>query len=140
MPAQVELVQAVQTASRQYCHRQLTWARGLPLFKWIDADQGQEAVVEQILSELQAAQHAGANAERRAPRCQFYKGARRELFLSGHSRPDMVVNICFSVQKAHEHEVKLRSGRLFDIGCHATSMQPDAALASCDSEWIRGRG
>ena len=61
-PVQVELVQAVQTASRQYCHRQLTWARGLPLFKWVDADQGLEAVVEQILSELDAAQHSGAKS------------------------------------------------------------------------------
>ncbi len=56
---QVELVIAVQTASRQYCHRQLTWARGLPLFSWVDADQGQEAVVEQILAELQSATHTG---------------------------------------------------------------------------------
>jgi hypothetical protein len=62
MAAQVELVHAVQTASRQYCHRQLTWARGLPLFKWVDADQGHEAVVEQILSELEAAQHPGAKS------------------------------------------------------------------------------
>ena len=56
---QVELVRAIQIASRQYCHRQLTWARGLPLFSWVDADQGQEAVMEQILSELQSAAHTG---------------------------------------------------------------------------------
>ena len=62
MRAQVELVRAVQTASRQYCHRQLTWARGLPLFSWVDADQGQETVVEQILRELEANQHSGAHS------------------------------------------------------------------------------
>ena len=53
-------MRAIQTASRQYCHRQLTWARGLPLFSWVDADQGQEAVVEQILAELRSADHTGA--------------------------------------------------------------------------------
>ncbi len=56
---QVELVRTIQIASRQYCHRQLTWARGLPLFSWVDADQDQEAVVEQILAELQSATHTG---------------------------------------------------------------------------------
>ena len=57
---QVELVHAAQTASRQYCHRQLTWARGLPLFSWVDADQGQEAAVAHILAELQNPKHTGA--------------------------------------------------------------------------------
>ena len=55
----MELVNAIQTASRQYCHRQLTWARGLPLFSWVDAEQDQEAVVDQIIAELQSATHRG---------------------------------------------------------------------------------
>jgi len=53
------LVREVQTASRQYCHRQMTWARGLPLFQWISASQSPDAVLNQITSSLTAPEDAG---------------------------------------------------------------------------------
>lgn len=60
------LVKEIQTASRQYCHRQMTWARGLPLFHWVDAGKGADSVVEQIAWSLASSQHTGDAAKRMA--------------------------------------------------------------------------
>ena len=55
---QLALIKEIQSASRQYCHRQMTWARGLPLFHWVDACQNPGAVVQEIATSL-STQHRG---------------------------------------------------------------------------------
>lgn len=55
----VELARTIQTASRQLCHKQLSWFRDDPLFKWIDASQGQKETVDQILELYKTPAHQG---------------------------------------------------------------------------------
>lgn len=55
----VELARTIQTASRQLCHKQLSWFRDDPLFKWIDASQGQKETVNQILELYKTPAHQG---------------------------------------------------------------------------------
>lgn len=55
----VELARNIQTASRQLCHKQLSWFRDDPLFKWIDASQGQKETVDQILELYKTPAHQG---------------------------------------------------------------------------------
>lgn len=45
----IQLARDIQTASRKLCHRQLSWFRDDPLFRWIDATKGKDATVEEIL-------------------------------------------------------------------------------------------
>ncbi|PRW59253.1 tRNA dimethylallyltransferase 9 [Chlorella sorokiniana] len=55
----IQAVQAVQAASRQLCHKQMTWFRDEELFRWIDATQGEEAVLAEMLQRWAAPQHEG---------------------------------------------------------------------------------
>ncbi|KAI7839677.1 hypothetical protein COHA_006486 [Chlorella ohadii] len=55
----IQAVQAVQAASRQLCHKQMTWFRDEEMFRWIDATQGEEAVLAEILQRWAAPAHEG---------------------------------------------------------------------------------
>lgn len=54
-----ELVDAVQTGSRQYAQRQIKWARGVRLFQWLDAQQPTSAIIAQIMDSLQGLPFTG---------------------------------------------------------------------------------
>jgi hypothetical protein len=56
---QVQMVWDIQKASRNLCHRQLSWFRDEPLFKWMDAAQEPEQVADAILAELSNDTHTG---------------------------------------------------------------------------------
>lgn len=58
--AQLEVVKTVQSGSRQYAQRQIKWARGLPLFQWLDAQQPTAAITAQIVDSLQQPPFTGA--------------------------------------------------------------------------------
>ncbi len=56
---QLELVAAVQSGSRQYCHQQLKWARGVELFRWLDATKPTTDIVADIDSHMQGEPYTG---------------------------------------------------------------------------------
>jgi tRNA dimethylallyltransferase len=64
----VQLAREIQSASRQLCHKQLSWFRDDSLFKWIDAAQGQKETVDQILELYDTPAHQGGCGE------QFNRG------------------------------------------------------------------
>ena len=47
---QIQLAKDIQNASRQLCHRQMNWFRKDSKFKWIQADQDHEQVMEEIMT------------------------------------------------------------------------------------------
>jgi tRNA dimethylallyltransferase len=55
----VQLAREIQSASRQLCHKQVSWFRDDPLFKWIDASQGEKESVDQILELYETPAHQG---------------------------------------------------------------------------------
>jgi tRNA dimethylallyltransferase len=57
---QEQLVRDVQTASRQLCHRQLSWFRDERLFKWVEGDRPVGAVVDDIIADYEAPVNPGA--------------------------------------------------------------------------------
>ena len=58
----IQLAKDIQTASRKLCHRQLSWFRDDPLFRWIDAAQGQESALAEILQLWDEPAHQGGCA------------------------------------------------------------------------------
>lgn len=56
-----EAITAVQTATRHFAKRQLTWYRRMPYIRWYDADAWTEPeLLERILTDVQAWQAKGA--------------------------------------------------------------------------------
>lgn len=55
----VQMVKDIQQASRQLNKRQMTWFRDDPMYHWLDGTQDVGALVEQVVSSLQQAQHVG---------------------------------------------------------------------------------
>ncbi|EFN51365.1 hypothetical protein CHLNCDRAFT_55198 [Chlorella variabilis] len=55
----IQLVKAIQTASRQLCHRQMSWFRDEGMFRWVDATAGEEAVLAEVLERWHQPQHEG---------------------------------------------------------------------------------
>lgn len=53
------MVKDIQQASRQLNKRQMTWFRDDPMYHWLDGTQDVGALVEQVVSSLQQAQHVG---------------------------------------------------------------------------------
>ena len=49
----------IQKASRNLCHRQLSWFRDEPLFQWIDAAREPADIVDDIIAELAKEVHTG---------------------------------------------------------------------------------
>ena len=69
---QLQLVEEVQSSSRQYAHRQIKWARGVELFQWLDAEQPESQIVAQILCSINDPPYTGAAAHHHAcTRCLF---------------------------------------------------------------------
>lgn len=64
--AQLQLVEEVQSSSRQYAHRQIKWARGVELFQWLDAEQPESQTVAQILTSINDSPYTGAAAPHNA--------------------------------------------------------------------------
>ena len=58
-PQQVQLVHDIQRASRNLCHRQLSWFRDEPLFTWLDADRQPEVVTADIVAQLRSTAPTG---------------------------------------------------------------------------------
>jgi tRNA dimethylallyltransferase len=58
-PQQVQLVYDIQRASRNLCHRQLSWFRDEPLFTWLDADREPEEITADILAQLRGTAPTG---------------------------------------------------------------------------------
>ncbi len=56
---QIKLVTDMQQASRQLCHRQLTWFRDDAMYHWLDATRPAEELLRHIQQELQKPQHEG---------------------------------------------------------------------------------
>ena len=56
---QVHLTKEIQTASRQLCHRQMNWFRKESNFRWIQADQNMESILEEITTYWNRDQHEG---------------------------------------------------------------------------------
>lgn len=57
--AQVQMVRDIQKASRNLCHRQLSWFRDEQLFRWVDAERELSEVVDEIVAELSSDSHTG---------------------------------------------------------------------------------
>ena len=57
---QVQLVHDIQRASRNLCHRQLSWFRDEPLFTWLDADREPEQVTADMLEQLRGTAPTGS--------------------------------------------------------------------------------
>lgn len=55
----VTLSKEIMAASRKLCHRQMSWFRDDPLFRWVDAAAGEAAVVDTIMDGWTAAVHQG---------------------------------------------------------------------------------
>lgn len=60
--AQLEMVDKMQTGTRQYAHRQIKWARGVELFQWLDAQQETSEIVDQIVNSLNGPPYTGTVA------------------------------------------------------------------------------
>ena len=58
--AQVQMVRDIQRASRNLCHRQLSWFRDEPLFQWVDAARQPSDIVNDIIASLADDTHKGA--------------------------------------------------------------------------------
>ena len=58
---QVLMVRGIQSASRNLCHRQLSWFRDEPLFQWVDAAREPSAIVEDIVAALANDSHKGVS-------------------------------------------------------------------------------
>ena len=74
---QVQLVAEVQRASRNLCHRQLSWFRDEPLFAWVDADRDAADVSADIVARL--ARGRPHQAERGSFNGRLTKEEEREL-------------------------------------------------------------
>lgn len=59
---QVGLLQRVQAATRQLCHRQATWFRSHRKFRWIDASRGCGRTADAILQLVSASSENGARS------------------------------------------------------------------------------
>ena len=46
------MVQEMQSATRQLCHSQLSWFRGEPAFRWVDATPAPQDVAAAIAAEV----------------------------------------------------------------------------------------
>lgn len=57
---QLELVDTVQSGSRQYAQKQIKWARGVQLFQWLDAQQPTAAITTQIVDSFHQPPFTGA--------------------------------------------------------------------------------
>ena len=59
---QLQLAVEVQAASRQYANQQIKWARGVQLFRWLDATRPAEDIVADIQQHLHGELYTGAGA------------------------------------------------------------------------------
>ncbi|CAL8468281.1 g7821 [Coccomyxa elongata] len=59
----VQLVRDIQKASRNLCHRQLSWFRDEPLFQWVDAAREPAIIVDDIVAELAKEVHTGSSGD-----------------------------------------------------------------------------
>ena len=50
----------IQRASRNLCHRQLSWFRDEPLFTWLDAGREPEQITADVLAQLHGSARTGA--------------------------------------------------------------------------------
>jgi hypothetical protein len=55
----VALLEEVQAASRRYAHTQIKWARGIELFRWLDANRPPADIVAEIQQHLRAEPYTG---------------------------------------------------------------------------------
>lgn len=55
----MELLEDVQAASRRYAHTQIKWARGIELFRWLDAARLPAEIVADIQQHLQDEPYTG---------------------------------------------------------------------------------
>ncbi len=51
------MVRNIQSASRKLCHRQLSWFRDEPLYRWLDAARPADDVATEIATMLEAETH-----------------------------------------------------------------------------------
>jgi tRNA A37 N6-isopentenylltransferase MiaA len=56
---QMELLEEVQAGSRRYAHKQIKWARGIELFRWLDATRPPAEIVAEIQQHLQDEPYTG---------------------------------------------------------------------------------
>ena len=54
------MVHDIQRASRNLCHRQLSWFRDEPLFTWLDADRVPKQITADVLAQLRGSAPTGA--------------------------------------------------------------------------------
>lgn len=59
---QLQMVRDIQKASRNLCHRQLSWFRDEALFRWVDAARDPEQVADDIMQMLGEDCHEGRSA------------------------------------------------------------------------------
>ncbi|KAK9915049.1 hypothetical protein WJX75_004116 [Coccomyxa subellipsoidea] len=59
----VQMVRDIQRASRNLCHRQLSWFRDEPLFQWVDAARQPSDIVDDIIASLADDTHKGSSGE-----------------------------------------------------------------------------
>lgn len=76
---QVQCVKDVQTASRKFCHRQYCWFRDDDLYLWVDASEGPDNAIEEMLSNFKLNLHKGTI------NCLVTSATRLELQLLGHA-------------------------------------------------------
>lgn len=57
----MDLLEAVQSASRQYAHSQIKWARGVQLFRWLDAAKQPGEIVTEIQRHLADKPYTGGS-------------------------------------------------------------------------------
>ncbi len=53
------MVRDIQRASRNLCHRQLSWFRDEPLFQWVEAGREPADIVDDIIAALADSSHKG---------------------------------------------------------------------------------
>ena len=53
------MVKDIQQASRQLNKRQMTWFRDDPMYRWVDAKQPTETLVQQIVGAVEKPEHVG---------------------------------------------------------------------------------
>lgn len=68
----------IQSATRKLCHRQMTWFRNRPEFRWLDATQDTDLLLRQICDHVQGNPSAatGELNYNRVHRLSFYIGQR----------------------------------------------------------------
>jgi len=59
--AVVELARSIQGASRKLCHRQLNWFRDDGLFQWVDAERGDDELVDELVRLWNEPAHSGGS-------------------------------------------------------------------------------